>query len=619
MATNPLSHSVTDALVDRLLPEVTALRDEAVAAEARYSGELAGLDDGRRDSARNLIHYLTVRKHDIRQLQVDLLSLGLSSLGIIEPHVLGSLDRAIYVLQRLQCREPDGQPVELSSDLHSGPAMLRENAAALLGPELHDRSVRIMVTMPSEAASDPRLVEQLLRAGMNIMRINCAHDSPAAWQKMVENLRAAERRTGLKCRIQADLAGPKVRTGPIEPVGRVLKVRPRRDAYGRTLRPARVWIADSDEPAPKGSRLLPVSAACLDKLKVGDELRFRDTRGKRRSVEIVRKYHGGFLAEGEQTAYFMTGMPLKIRRDHERAGTIKVGMLPEVSEPIHLAVDDEIVLTRDFEYGSAAPRDASQKATGPARIHCTLPEAFDQVKRKQSVWFDDGKIGGVVRKHNGEEMRVRITHTGPNGGRLRAEKGINFPDTDLQVDALTQKDRRDLESVVGYADMVAMSFIRRPEDVIELQSELARHGAAGVGVVLKIENRHAFEELPRILLAAMRSPPVGVMVARGDLAVEVGFERLSEVQEEILWVCEAAHVPLIWATQVLEGLAKRGAPSRAEVTDAAASQRAECVMLNKGPHIVETTRFLSDVLSRMGTNYRKRRSTLRRLSIADSI
>ena len=260
MATNPLSHSVTDALVDRLLPEVTALRDEAVAAEARYSGELAGLDDGRRDSARNLIHYLTVRKHDIRQLQVDLLSLGLSSLGIIEPHVLGSLDRAIYVLQRLQCREPEGQPVELSSDLHSGPAMLRENAAALLGPELHDRSVRIMVTMPSEAASDPRLVEQLLRAGMNIMRINCAHDSPAAWQKMVENLRAAERRTGLKCRIQADLAGPKVRTGPIEPVGRVLKVRPRRDAYRPRMDSGLRRAGAEGQQAPAGQRCVPRQA-----------------------------------------------------------------------------------------------------------------------------------------------------------------------------------------------------------------------------------------------------------------------------------------------------------------------------------------------------------------------
>jgi pyruvate kinase len=86
------------------------------------------------------------------------------------------------------------------------------------------------------------------------------------------------------------------------------------------------------------------------------------------------------------------------------------------------------------------------------------------------------------------------------------------------------------------------------------------------------------------MLAGMPSPPLGIMVARGDLAVEVGFERLAEVQKEMLWLSEAAHVPVIWATQVLENLAQTGKPSRAEVTDAANSSRAECVMLNKGPH-----------------------------------
>ncbi len=613
-----LSQSVTDALVGRLLPLVRQLRDEAVAAEATYSDELAALDGSQRESARNLIHYLTIRKHDIRQLQRDLLSLGLSSLGIIEPHALGSLDRVIYVLERLQNTQPSLRQAELS-DLSSGPARLRENAAELLGPELHDRSERIMVTMPTEAASDEKLVEDLLRAGMNIMRINCAHDSPATWQAMVDNLRSAEARSGLSCLVHVDLAGPKVRTGPIEPVGRVVKVRPKRDAFGRVVRPGRLWITDSDEPAANGSQRLPVSTACLGKLECGDELRFHDARGKRRSLHVVDEADGGFFAEAERTAYLMTGMPLRIRRSDKKIGSITVGLLPEVSEPIRLDVGDELVLVREFAYGMAAPRDENLIATGPASIHCTLTEAFDQVKPEQAVWFDDGRIGGVVQKNSGDEMLIRITHTGPNGGRLRAEKGINFPDTDLAVDALTVKDRRDLEAVVGYADMIAMSFIRRPEDVLMLEDELTRLDGQHIGVVLKIENKHAFEDLPQLLLTAMRSPPIGVMVARGDLAVEVGFERLSEVQEEILWVCEAAHVPLIWATQVLEGLAKRGEPSRAEVTDAAASQRAECVMLNKGPHIVATTRFLSDILSRMDSHSRKRRSTLRKLSIADSI
>jgi pyruvate kinase len=118
------------------------------------------------------------------------------------------------------------------------------------------------------------------------------------------------------------------------------------------------------------------------------------------------------------------------------------------------------------------------------------------------------------------------------------------------------------------------------------------------------------------LLQALRRPPVAVMVARGDLGVEVGFERLAEVQEEILWLCEAAHVPVIWATQVLETMAKRGMPTRAEVTDAAWAIRAECVMLNKGPYIPEVIDFLEDILTRMHDHQRKRTPILRPLSVA---
>jgi pyruvate kinase len=174
-----------------------------------------------------------------------------------------------------------------------------------------------------------------------------------------------------------------------------------------------------------------------------------------------------------------------------------------------------------------------------------------------------------------------------------------------------------LSEVVPYVDIVAMSFVRTAEDVLDLQDQLRTLGAGNVGVVLKVENAAAFRNLPRILLAALRSPPVGVMVARGDLAVEVGFERLSELQEEILWLCEAAHVPVIWATQVLEGLAKGGAPTRAEVSDAVMSSRAECVMLNKGSRIVGTVAFLADILARMEEHHDKRMALLRRLSVSE--
>jgi len=103
------------------------------------------------------------------------------------------------------------------------------------------------------------------------------------------------------------------------------------------------------------------------------------------------------------------------------------------------------------------------------------------------------------------------------------------------------------------------------------------------------------------------------MIARGDLAVEIGYERLAEIQEELLWLCEAAHVPVIWATQVLESLVKTGIPTRAELTDAAMAERAECVMLNKGPHILAGVETLVDVIGRMESHQSKKTPRLRAL------
>jgi hypothetical protein len=137
--------------------------------------------------------------------------------------------------------------------------------------------------------------------------------------------------------------------------------------------------------------------------------------------------------------------------------------------------------------------------------------------------------------------------------------------------------------VAKLADLVGLSFCQSAQDVQALQAHLGQLQAQHLGIVLKIETQRAFEHLPEMLLAAMSGPVAGVMIARGDLAVECGYERMAEVQEEILWACEAAHMPVIWATQVLETLAKTGLPSRAEITDAAMGERAECVMLNKGP------------------------------------
>ena len=222
-----------------------------------------------------------------------------------------------------------------------------------------------------------------------------------------------------------------------------------------------------------------------------------------------------------------------------------------------------------------------------------------------------------MRSATPSRLRVEITQTAVGGSSLKADKGINIPDLELDLSPLTGEDRRDLPFLVRHADIVGYSFVHAAGDVDLLRKELARLGRPTMAIVLKIETRTAFEELPAILLAGLRARTVGVMIARGDLAVEAGYERLAEVQEEILWLCEAAHLPSIWATDVLQGLAKTGQPTRAEVTDAAMGQRSECVMLNKGPHIVQAVRALDSILRRMEAHQAKKSARMRHLSVAE--
>jgi len=607
-----------DRLIERTLAATRDLRDRALEFEAEHAGEIGAAEPRFRESARNLVHYLSVRQQDIRTLQRDLHSLGLSSLGVLESHVIASLNAVIGNLERLAGSTPRERPAPLVDD-RTGPLLLHDHARSLLGPTRRFRSVRIMVTMPSEAASDEQLMVDLLRAGMDVMRINCAHDDPGTWRRMVANLRKAERAVGRKCRIQADLAGPKLRTGSIGPVGHFVRIRPPRDVTGRTTSPAFGWLTPTEEPeaAPGGCKALPVPHALLAQVMPGDQLRVEDLRGKERVLTAVDLRGKSWLAECAKTLLASQGARCALLRDDSVIAEGFVSQLPGVVVPIELRVGDTLVLTRDEAPGQPAMVDGSDGGSRPARIHCTLPAAFQRVKAGDRVWLDDGKIGGTVVGNDGEEIRVSIVQAPPSGAKLRAEKGINFPDTELGLSALTEKDLADLRDVVAFADMVALSFLRTEQDVELLEDQLHALGAGHLGIVLKIENAAAFRNLPRILLASLRSPPVGVMVARGDLAVEIGFQRLSEVQEEILWVCEAAHVPVIWATQVLEGLAKAGAPTRAEVSDAVMSSRAECVMLNKGPRIVSTVEFLADILGRMEEHHDKRMALLRRLSVSE--
>ena len=605
-------------LLEQLLELRAAIVDESVPATPHIEQAHAR----HRDSVANLLHYLALRRRDLRPLQQLLVEQGLSSLGRAEAHVLATIDAVLSVLHRLAGRSwrPD-TPGHPPIDFQAGQKLLCDHTDTVLGTAPNERGVRIMVTMPSTAADDHRLVEDLLAQGMDCIRINCAHDEPAVWLRIIENLRRAENTLGRSCKVAMDLGGPKLRTGPIDAGPAVIKVRPARDAFGRVTAPARIWLCSTGEPQespPEAVPSLSVPAAWLARLAQGHGVKLTDARGSKRTLAVVEVLSNGCWLEADKTIYFTEGTILRHVRPGAkgRGPTAELTGIPSREGFIRLGNGDRLVLTRSDAPGRDAHVDDAGQLVSAATLGCTLPQIFDDVRRGESIYFDDGKIGGVIETIDHDEMHILITQAPPGGTKLRADKGINLPDSTLRLPALTGKDVEDLAFVVEHADIVQLSFPNSAEDVASLQEHIARLGDKRPAIVLKIETRRGFENLPEMLLTALRSPSCGVMIARGDLAVECGFERLAEVQEEILWICEAAHVPVVWATQVLETMAKKGIPSRAEVTDAAMAHRAECVMLNKGPHIVDAVRVLDDILRRMQGHQTKKQAMLRMLQLA---
>jgi pyruvate kinase len=285
---------------------------------------------------------------------------------------------------------------------------------------------------------------------------------------------------------------------------------------------------------------------------------------------------------------------------------VRVGEVLAPPDRSRLHIGDTLLLA-----GTLAPALADI----PFQVTCSEPAALDALRLGDEVSLDDGRLqGSVIGRRNGGHL-VRIARGRLAGIKLAAGKGLNFPSIELKLDPLTDKDRDDLDFVAAHADMVGYSFVQTADHVAELQAELARRRPdwRRLGLVGKIETPRAVRHLPEIIVQAAGSQPFSVMIARGDLAVEMGFERVAEMQEEILWLSEAAHVPVIWATQVLEGLVKKGLPSRGEMTDAAMAGRAECVLLNKGPNVAAAIDTLDRLLHRMGEHQIKKTPTLRAL------
>ena len=437
-------------------------------------------------SSANLAAYLELRRHDLRPLQDELALLGLSSLGRSEARVLPGLAATLRTLGLALGKNPaDLPPYPSREAFFAGRVEIARQASELFGAEPKGRYTRIMVTLPTGAATNPELLVNLLAKGTDLVRINTAHDQPEIWQAMLANLAAAQSQTGRSARVLFDLAGPKLR---IEAVG----------------------------PDPQGFRV-----------HAGDSF---------------------WLCAGELA----------------HSNSVRAGV------PV-----------------------------------------LDRLEAGTSVSLDDGKISARVESVSGEAARIKVEQTPLKGARVATGKGINFPGLELNLPPLSPADLAALPFVAQHADLIGYSFVQRPPDLELLDDALAQ--ARPVPLLLKIETRLAVSNLPELLVASGSRRATGVMIARGDLAVELGYQRLAEMQEELLWLCEAAHTPVVWATQVLERLVKKGTPARGEVTDAAAASQSECVMLNKGPFLVEAVELLDDVLRRMQSHRAKKTPLLRPL------
>jgi len=611
-------------IIRRCFDEILNLYKESFEIEKEFTRDIISVPKEYQESAKNLLHYMALRRHDIRNLQIELGYLGLSSLGRLEAHVLAGLESVLAALNRISGNILNH--TDLISDriqpIHfkEGDELLASHTERLLGPKPENRKVRIMVTLPSDAATNPELIKNLILGGMNVARINCAHDNPENWRRMVDNIRQVKRKMKIPCKILFDLGGPKLRTGLLDSGSSVLRIKAIKDQRGKILSPVRILVVSDSiyNKTETGSEyVLQFSSNFVNSLQKEDVLKFIDTRGRSRELLITEKVSIFYIAETHKSAYIDAETVFKQYRNNLLLNSCQPSSIEPLDSPLVLYNGDILCVTKPDKYNQVAESGKYGKIRTMQTIPCTHSHIFSDVKIGERIFFDDGKIEGIIDEIYPDKIYVKIIRAGIKGSKLRSEKGINLPDSKLNISSLSDSDLKHLDFAVKYADIIGLSFVNESGDVKLFHKEINKRTNRKIGVMLKIETRKAFENLPSLLLEGLRKPPLGVMVARGDLGIEVGFERMAEVQEQILWFCEAAHVPVVWATQVLEQMNKSGMPTRSEVTDAAMSARAECVMLNKGPFVVKTVEFLNNILIKMQDHHHKKTPMLRKLKVSE--
>lgn len=331
--------------------DVDALLRRLPEAESTWSHWLADVAPQYQSSARNMVQYWAIRQCDLRELQARLSSFGLSSLGRSEPHV----EATLHLVRAAICATLDDvwhQPIMGGVPINQGPELLQQRTRELLGPDPADRTTRIMVTLPSAAATDARLVRSLVEQGMNVARINCAHDDATAWRAMAQHVAQAAASTGRTCMIAMDLGGPKLRTGPLEPGPRVVKLKPAKNALGQIVGVARAWLTAAESPtAPPepGMVSLPVSEQWLTRRHDGDIVHLRDTRGAKRRMVLSAVGQSasapeGFVATVERTTYLGAATMLQVEGDQDAT---PLGDIPPIEQSLVLHRGDILELTKD--------------------------------------------------------------------------------------------------------------------------------------------------------------------------------------------------------------------------------------------------------------------------------
>lgn len=596
--------------------QIDLILEKILEYENRYKTQIASVHPNYTESAKNLIHYLALRSFDNAVFQDKLSKIGLPNTSSSESSVLHNLLVYKTIINSLlhNTTEETTNHLKKSESKH----LLKKHANALFGEINKNRRTRILVTQPTIAAEDKEFAKNLTDLGMDAARINCAHDSEAIWSEIIENTKQANP----NCKILMDLGGPKLRTGKMKPGHKVIHIKPKRNTLGQVIVPAKVWLAPFGMLPPDNievDAIIPVNKKWLQKTRKGSYVTFLDSRNKKCKITIESKEGYGRWASCSDSAFVTTGTQLTVFL--EKKSTSEIHTVHEIlplEEVIFLFEGDILKLNKEPILGEPTKYDESGNLIEYPHISCTLPQLFTKVKKGELIYFDDGKIEGIIKDIATDFLLVEITNTKKNGSKLKADKGINLPNSDLGINGLTEKDKEDLKFIAKNADAVNFSFVNSKNDVEDLLNEFKKLDA-NLSIVLKIETKKAFRNLPSILLKAMENYPIGVMIARGDLAIETGWKNFAIIQEEILRICEAAHIPDIWATQVLENLAKKGIPTRAEITDAAMSQRVECVMLNKGPYIEKAVKMLDKILSKMQSIQNKKMAVLPKLEFLEEL